>query len=457
VAAMRSRLPQLLAGAAPAANDRLLSITLGLPGLKLRGVPELTEGTVYWSRPEVGQTSCGRGSACELLSTGSARFAELRRHLERLPSRWLRIHTGHHPGTTRLMLAFSFGAEREDPAFANARLHLPEIMFEQRAGHASLTFSAALPIAGARDQLGRRWLAEGESLLRELTRPTPPLGQVRRVRQVASLPSREEWLGRVEEARRLIRSGEFSKVVLSRRLRVRLERTIDAPRVVNWLQGHYPSCTHVAYAHPQGTLISASPERLVSLRDGHLRSDALASTTVRSPDPAEDKYLEQELLANPKAREEHGFVVAAIVEALQPLCRRVGTAPEPRLMKLETLQHLWTPIEGEVKPGTTLLECAERLHPTPAVGGYPRGPALRWLATQGEHRGWFTGGIGWVTPQGDGELAVVLRCAMVEGDAAEVFAGAGIVSDSDPEAELGETELKMRVMLEALASAAAGS
>jgi isochorismate synthase len=241
-------------------------------------------------------------------------------------------------------------------------------------------------------------------------------------------------------------------VVLSRQLRVQAEHDISAPRMLNWLQGHYPSCTHVACVRPEGTLICASPERLASVRDGLVRSDALASTTVRSFDHAEDEYLEQELLANPKARQEHAVVVDAIVQGLRPLCNHMVVPPTPRIMKLETLQHLWTPIEGTVKPTTTLLDCAERLHPTPAVGGYPRGPALSWLVTQGEQRGLFTGGVGWITAQGEGELVVVLRCASLQGAEATVFAGAGIVGDSEPQAELGETELKMRVMLEAMAS-----
>lgn len=453
LASLRSRLPRLLAETRPTTPPRFVSITLGLPVLPLRSAPELSEGTVYWSRPEAEQTSCGRGSVLELVTRGPTRFTELKHGLLRLASDWLHVDPDES-GPTRLMLAFSFGAEHEDPARAITRAHLPRLMFEQRGARASMTFSAPWPRNVSLEHLAGEWLKEAESLLLELTCEAPALGRVQGLHHIDSLPAREDWLNRVDEARRLIRDGAFDKVVLSRRLRVRAETTICAPRVVNWLRRHYPSCAHVAYVQPSGTLISASPEQLVSLRGGIVRSDALASTTVRSPDATEDKYLEQELLANPKSREEHEVVVDAIIEALQPLCRRMGLPPEPRIMKLETLQHLWTPIEGEIRPTTTILDCAERLHPTPAVGGYPSLPALRWLATQGEQRGWFTGGIGWLTAQGEGELAVVLRCAVLRGDEAEVFAGAGIVGDSDPQAELGETELKMRVMLEALASAA---
>jgi menaquinone-specific isochorismate synthase len=330
-------------------------------------------------------------------------------------------------------------------------------MFAQRDGYASFTFSCETPMSRPADRLVDDWLDEAESLLRGLTREVPVLGGVQRLTRVATAPSSDEWLQGVDEARRRIHSGDFSKVVLSRRMRVRAEHALSAPRVLDWLRRHYPTCTHIAYARPGGTLVSASPEQLVCVHDDTVRSDALASTTVRSPDLAEDTYLEQELLSNPKARQEHRLVVDAIVEALAPLCEQIDVPVEPRIMKLETLQHLWTPIKGRVRSTTSLLDCAHRLHPTPAVGGYPRGPALRWLATRGEQRGWFTGGIGWIDANGDGELAVVLRCAQIGGDEAELYAGAGIVADSDPQAELGETELKMRVMLEALASASGGA
>jgi isochorismate synthase len=456
LASLRARLPPLLAQTVPAVRHRLLSVTLGLPALKLCGVPELIEDTLYWSQPEADQTSCGLGNAFEIVTSGPRRFAELKSQLEQLPASWLQVHANHPPAPAQLMLAFCFGADQGDPNLSKTRLHLPELLFEQHGGRASITFSTTLTSRDPLDCLAERWLEKAETLLAGLTREMPSVGGVQRLHQIASHPTREEWLERVHEARRLIQGGAFSKVVLSRRLRVRTERRIDAPRVVSWLRGRYPSCAHVAYSLPEGTLISASPERLVRLRDGLVRSDAVASTTVRSPDHAEDRYLEQELLANPKSRREHGLVVDAIVQGLRPLCSRMRVPPQPRIMKLETLQHLWTPIEGLAKPATTVLDCAECLHPTPAVGGYPREPALSWLATLKERRTWFTGGIGWITPQGEGELAVVLRCAMVKGEEAEIFAGAGIVSDSDPRAELGETELKMRVMLEALASAGSG-
>lgn len=453
LAFLRVRLPGLLTRTQPATHHRLLSITLPLPELQIRGIPELAEeGALYWSRPDARQIVCGVGSAFELVTSGAQRFAELRHHMQHLPSYWLHIDGDRRAAPPKLMLTFSFGADHGDPALECARLQLPQVMFEQRGDRMSLIFSSTLPAEAGFDRLSQRWLQAAEVLLRGLTREMPVIGKVQRLRQIESKPTQEHWLSRVEEARRLIRRGDFSKVVLSRQLHVQAEHDISAPRMLNWLQGHYPSCTHVACVRPEGTLICASPEQLASVRDGLVRSDALASTTVRSFDHAEDEYLEQELLANPKARQEHAVVVDAIVQGLRPLCNHMVVPPTPRIMKLETLQHLWTPIEGTVKPTTTLLDCAERLHPTPAVGGYPRGPALSWLVTQGEQRGLFTGGVGWITAQGEGELVVVLRCAMLQGAEATVFAGAGIVGDSEPQAELGETELKMRVMLEAMAS-----
>ncbi|MGD8498852.1 MAG: isochorismate synthase [Chromatiales bacterium] len=451
--ALRDRLPRLLAQTRPSRRQRLLSVTVSLPRLELRSVPELSTGTVYWRRPEADEIACGRGCATELVADKANRFQRLGRGLEQLSARWLRVHPDGPPQPTRFMLAFGFDPEHPEPATPTARIHLPEVLLEQDTGPARITFSTALPQDTEPEALAERWLAEAEPLIQGLVRNEPALGQVQTLEPIAGEPARETWLDRVQAARDRIDRKVFSKVVLSRRLRVRAPSSFYAPRVINWLQQHYPSCAHIAYARPDGTLIAASPEKLVSLHDGRVRSDALASTTVRSPDPAEDEYLEQELHANPKARSEHRLVVEAIVNALRPLCRRIDWPPEPQIMKLETLQHLWTPIEGRVQAGTTLLDCVQRLHPTPAVGGFPSIPALEWLAELGERRDWFTGGIGWITAQGDGELAVVLRCAMLRDNEAEVFAGAGIVADSDPQAELGETDLKMRVLLDALARA----
>ena len=271
--------------------------------------------------------------------------------------------------------------------------------------------------------------------------------------RIETMPTDAEWLARVERALGAIRSGRLQKVVLSRRIRIRGKRPLQPRSLMGWLHSQYPDCVQYAYAGEDYTLVGASPERLVQLEGTKVAADALASTTVRGGDSAGDEYLAASLLASPKARREHQFVVDDIVAALKPACRAVEVPSRPRLMKLPTLQHLWSPIEAQVRPGVSILQLVGRLHPTPAVGGVPRKSALAWLAEAGESRGWYTGALGWLCPDGGGQASVVLRCAVLRGHTAELYAGAGIVADSDPRMELAETELKFQTMLDALARA----
>jgi menaquinone-specific isochorismate synthase len=157
------------------------------------------------------------------------------------------------------------------------------------------------------------------------------------------------------------------------------------------------------------------------------------------------------LLCSAKDRHEHRLVVGWIEEALGALCETLDVPAEPRRMTLGKLQHLWTPIAGTLNEGADLLQAAQRLHPTPAVAGLPLSAARAVLDELGETRsGWYTGATGWINRAGDGELAVVLRCALLNGYMAELAAGGGIVAASQPDAEFAETELKLQTMLDAL-------
>jgi isochorismate synthase len=178
---------------------------------------------------------------------------------------------------------------------------------------------------------------------------------------------------------------------------------------------------------------------------------ALAGTGPRGATPEEDCALGQRLLADPKERTEHAVVVDAVREGLAEVSTRVVTEAEPRLHKLANVQHLVTPIRAQVQPGRGVLDLVERLHPTPAVGGYPRKRALEVIRQVEElDRGWYAAPLGWVDAQGQGEFVVGLRSALLRGDAATLFAGCGIVADSDPATELAEAGWKLRPILSAL-------
>jgi menaquinone-specific isochorismate synthase len=169
-----------------------------------------------------------------------------------------------------------------------------------------------------------------------------------------------------------------------------------------------------------------------------------------------DELLPVQHANTPKLMREHRLVVEAIARALAPVCGSLKYPGQPRLLRLRDLLHLWTEVRAQAKPGQTLLSLAARLHPTPAVNGAPRAPALDWLRRHEPfRRGWYAGGGGWLDPAGDGDLAVLLRSALLDARGAELYAGAGILSDSDPRAEYAETELKLRTIQRALRGAGA--
>ena len=178
---------------------------------------------------------------------------------------------------------------------------------------------------------------------------------------------------------------------------------------------------------------------------------AIAGSAPRGIDAEEDARLAAGLLASDKDREEHAVVVAMLRDALGPIVERLDVAPEPGILALRDIQHLVTPMEGLLREETGILALAERLHPTPAVGGEPRGAALDLIAEhEGFDRGWYAGPVGWLGADGDGELMVALRCGLVDGQRATLFAGCGIVADSDPSREWEESRIKLRPVASAL-------
>jgi isochorismate synthase len=194
-----------------------------------------------------------------------------------------------------------------------------------------------------------------------------------------------------------------------------------------------------------GVFLGASPETLVRLEGGEVYCDALAGTVWGAG------AIDGKLLADVKNGREHRLVVQAIAEALRPVCFSLEVPDAPQIRHVGHLRHLWCSLRGRVKAGVSLLALLQRVHPTPAVGGYPRQAALAWLVRHHEQReGGYTGAIGWIDAAGDGEFTVALRCAHIQGSMAHLYAGAGIVAGSEPHLEMAETEAKLAGMLQAL-------
>jgi salicylate biosynthesis isochorismate synthase/menaquinone-specific isochorismate synthase len=239
--------------------------------------------------------------------------------------------------------------------------------------------------------------------------------------------------------------------VLAREVTVAAGTPFKPAAVFDALRGGYPSCYCFCVGTPDAAFVGASPELLVRRSGAVVSTVALAGSTRRSADPAVDDHLGERLLHNAKDLIEHRIVVRTIERALERHSVWVTAAEEPSLIRVANIQHLATPIRAQLAEPLSALELAGALHPTSAVGGEPWHRA-RDLIPALEHldRGWYAAPVGWMDATEDGELCVALRCALLTGTVAHCYAGVGIVADSDPEAELAETEVKLQAVVPAL-------
>jgi len=286
-----------------------------------------------------------------------------------------------------------------------------------------------------RDDDGRVWSTtiEGFEPAPRSPRATEPTSEF-----VICAPSaRADWYRMVRRALDAVESDEVEKVVLARRVDVDADRPFDVAGILRQLRATQPGS--VVYAHDG--FVGASAELLVRRTGARVVARPMAGT---GDDPAA-------LLASAKDAHEHRVVVDALLGALRSLCRDLD-ADGPVAVRLPHVTHLATTITGTLcDTAVTTLDLVQRLHPTPAVGGWPAAPAQQLIRTlEPEGRGRYAGPCGWIDARGDGEFVVALRCAEVVGRHARCYAGAGIVAGSEPEAEFSETQAKLQPMLRVL-------
>ena len=348
--------------------------------------------------------------------------------------------------SARLLVGFSFAADGprgpEWDGFPGATVLLPEIMAVR--DHKG----ARLVVAVAPDRDGGSVLAALEGLeVPPEPRLPEPAGHV-----AAAEPAPAEWREQVAEAVGAVSAGSLAKVVLSRAVRVSSDSFVPPFDLVHHLRSRFSQCYAFGWSSGDATFLGASPELLVARTGDDVRCYPLAGTTARGIGDA-DEHLGYEMLLSPKQRVEHRLVVEDVVARLRPHTVELAVQDQPSVRQLANVQHLATQVTGRLATPRSILDLAGDLHPTPAVGGTPRSEALAYIdKVESADRGWYAGGIGWVDGGGDGELAVALRCALVRDGEAYLHAGAGIVGESDPDAELAETRLKFGALLDLLAA-----
>jgi isochorismate synthase len=429
----------------------------------------------FWQEPSQGVSLLGLGRVATLEAVGPKRFGETSAHAREL-FRDLHLHSigedvSKSDEVSRAdyrgpLLVGGYGfydrdveGDSEWADFGAGRLVLPELGVVVRGEVTFATRTCWVEAGDAVDSVIDRLCADlekgvpvtGFSDANELPKSWDENSRGPEIRVQADRPH-GRYLAQVTAALAAIDAGKFEKVVLARSLEVRAEQDFDLGNFLSCLREIYPACTTLAVREGDSWFISATPERLVSLHDGRVSTAAVAGSAPRGRSHDEEEQHSALLKSSEKERLEHELVKRAIREALIETCGPLEGPDEPRLLKLEGIQHLETPLEGQLLPKWQgelgVLDLVSALHPTPAVGGVPSTSALDWLERcEDLDRGWYAGPVGYVDGKGDGEFRVALRSALLRGSRARLFAGAGIVAGSEPERELAETRLKLRTLL----------
>ncbi len=260
----------------------------------------------------------------------------------------------------------------------------------------------------------------------------------------------EAWKQAVKETVGDIKNKKYEKVVLARKIALHADQHLDTISALTKLKASNSINVSFYLDYAGEVFVGSTPERLVETRNNQVAIDCLAGTAPRGQTDDEDDAIGNRLLANSKDLNEHQLVRTGILESVKGVAK-VSAPKTPMLRKLTYVQHLYTPIRGELAAGKTLFDLVEKLHPTPAVSGLPNELAKQViLEREGMDRGFYAGPIGWMDRDGNGTFVVALRSGLLCGNQAVLFAGAGIVSDSDSEAEWQETEWKLTTMRTAI-------
>lgn len=401
--------------------------------------------TTYWEQPSRDSVMVTAGALSVLTLRGEGRFVDA-------ANAWRALSDGAVTNRKRDLVAlvgFAFAADAERArhwaAFGDGALVIPELVYRRDGDRATATLNLMVqPGQSAGEMRFRLGYLVNRSDLSGQPRDTS-------VDAFCDTVTADAWRDAVRALTSAIDRGSVEKVVLAREVTLRARGEIDETSIIARLREGYPDCTVFAFRREGSSFIGATPERLVRVERGNVRATCLAGSAPRGATADDDEAVGAALLADAKERREHRLVVDMIAEALMPLCRDLDVPADPRLMRMPNVQHLYTPVEGTLVRDVGVLELVERLHPTPAVGGIPLIEALRLIR---EHepfdRGWYAGPVGWVDANGDGEFAVAIRSALIDGYDARLYAGCGIVAGSDPRREYEESTMKLRPMLWAL-------
>jgi len=457
--ALRAFLVQCQAAAARAGRAQLVSISISVDALDplavLESIFEPAERHFYVERPAERMALAGAEAVLDFTAAGPDRFAACQRFIDETLAHTLAVGNLATPlAGPHFFAAFTFAdfAEPGEP-FEAASIFVPRWQVALHEGRTVAVANLMIDRSSAVDAMAERlWRAQAKFGSFAFAAPEFPQLPPARPVAVAEISLPGGYPASVRRALEEIGEGGLRKIVLARAKDLTAAAAFHPLRVLNGLRQRFADCYAFSVANGRGqSFIGASPERLLQVSDGRMATEALAGSARRGATASEDAAFAAALLGEEKELREHGQVLDSIVRGLTALGLEPVCPDRPGIRRFANVQHLHTPVRAVLPAGTRLLDVLARLHPTPAVGGVPRKRALaRIRELEPVPRGLYAGAIGWIDAAGRGEFFVGLRSALIDGPRARLHAGAGIVAGSSPERELQETEMKFRVMEEAL-------
>ncbi len=441
-------------------------LSLSCPIIKAISLaPSKSTECFYISKPDSGLTWVGLGSLIKLQASGKNRFNTIKENYTTILDSWY-TDTAEKTISPKAFIAFSF--DEDDPMtgiwgnFPNTILTIPKILIKEQIKDNSIKQTLIINIKIKPEKTPK---SDKKYIFNQIINLfSDYLEALKAAKETAKknytiIPSKycsthnNPWTKLTNSALSSIKKGKFEKLVTSRYCSVSTDKSISLTQLMHNLSTHYPCCTLISYQTENKTIVAASPERLLTLKHNLIQSDAIGGTIPKKREDSSLLNFQANTSENKKLLKEHQFISHDIYQRLNPFCNSLKMPFSPDIMMLHNMYHLESLIQGKLKHQYNIFDMLEVLHPTPAVAGVPAQKAKQWIIQhENYNRGWYCGAFGWVDSNLDGELSVMLRCALIDNNKNKIdlFAGAGLIAESNPQTEWQETETKMQTILDML-------
>ncbi|WP_051577709.1 isochorismate synthase [Sporolactobacillus terrae] len=408
----------------------------------------------YWSDSSGELQLVGAGSAATISTQQEDAAVQVRQAQARLFRNAYTLGTQRVAGTGPIFLGgFSFDSKKERAEmwqdFGSAYFILPEFLLTVRHGRCYLTHTILCrPNDDVAERVGALE-AQPHERFDNVLHAEPGAHDQQLLDQ--NDQDQDTWCRLVAEAVQTMQETPMKKIVLARARSLIYQRKLSRHALLRVLSEQQKGTCIFCLEKGSAAFIGATPERLIKKSGRSIESACLAGSAARGKTQQEDDEFGKWLLNDGKNLKEHQYVVESVRDALNALCTSLSIPKQPVLMKNKNIQHLYTPVKGRCKSATSLIDLVARLHPTPALGGLPKKDAMAWIRThEAMDRGFYASPIGWVDSGDHGEFDVGIRAALLRGNEAVLFAGCGVLADSDPIQEYQETDVKFQPMQHAL-------